>query len=79
MLGSVERVMSRSAAIVNGLDKASEGHRIDLDPELALAVEEIDRSLIQLALERSPFERLRAGVAMAKLAARFRREPSEGR
>jgi hypothetical protein len=67
------------SAIVNGLDEASEAYRVYLDPELALAVGEIDRSLIRLALERSPFERLRAGVAMAKLAARFRREPSEGR
>lgn len=50
-----------------------------MDPDLAAAVAEIDTSLIQLALLRSPFERLRAGVAMAVFATRFRRGAPEGR
>jgi hypothetical protein len=72
------RAQDRSSN-ASALDEASGVYPIRLDPELALAAGEIDRSLIRLALERSPFERLRAGVAMAKLAARFRREPPEGR
>lgn len=50
-----------------------------MDAELIAAMAEVDTSLIQLALRRSPFERLRAGVAMARFAARFRRGASEGR
>lgn len=50
-----------------------------MDPELVAAVAEVDATLIQLALQRSPFERLRAGVAMARFASRFRRGSSEGR
>jgi hypothetical protein len=42
--------------------------------ELQQATAEIDRTLIQLALARSLRERLRAGVAMARLASRFQRE-----
>jgi hypothetical protein len=50
-----------------------------MDPELVAAVAEVDETLIQLARQRSPFERLRAGVAMARFASRFRRGSSEGR
>jgi hypothetical protein len=42
------------------------------DPDVLLAVAEVDRSLIQLALALSLRERLRAGFAMARLASRFR-------
>ena len=42
------------------------------DPDILRAVAEVDRSLIQLALARSLRERLRAGVAVARLASRFR-------
>jgi hypothetical protein len=42
------------------------------DPDVFLAVAEVDRSLIQLALARSLRERLRVGFAMARLASRFR-------
>jgi hypothetical protein len=42
------------------------------DPDILHAVAEVDRSLIRLALARSLRERLRAGVAMARLASRFR-------
>jgi hypothetical protein len=45
----------------------------EMDPELVAAVAEVDETLIQLALQRSPFERLRAGVAMARFAMRFGR------
>jgi hypothetical protein len=46
------------------------------EPEnlLAEAAREVDRTLIQLAMSRSLRERLRAGVAMSRLAARFHRE-----
>lgn len=50
-----------------------------MDAELVAAVAEVDETLIQLALQRSPFERLRAGVAMARFASRFRHGSSEGR
>jgi hypothetical protein len=50
-----------------------------MDPELIAAVSEVDETLIRLALQRSPFERLRAGVAMARFASRFRRGSSESR
>ena len=42
------------------------------DPDILRAVAEVDRSLIRLALARSLRERLRSGVAMARLASRFR-------
>jgi hypothetical protein len=42
------------------------------DPDILQAAAQIDRSLIQLALARSLRERLRAGVALARLASRFR-------
>jgi hypothetical protein len=45
---------------------------LDDDPDILRAVAEVDRSLIQLALARPLRERLRAGVAMARLASRFR-------
>jgi hypothetical protein len=41
------------------------------DPELASAVLDVDRSLIHLAMQRPLRERLRAGVGLSKLAARF--------
>ncbi len=47
-----------------------------MDAELVAAAEEVDRTLIQLALERTPFERLRAGIAMARFASRFGRGAS---
>jgi hypothetical protein len=42
------------------------------DPDILQAAAQIDRSLIQLALARPLRERLRAGVALARLASRFR-------
>jgi len=46
---------------------------LNQDAELARAVGEVDRSLVELAMMRTLGERLRAGVAMARLGARFRR------
>lgn len=46
-----------------------------LDAELLEAAGEVDRTLIQLALDRSLRERLRAGASLARLAARFRAAP----
>ena len=43
------------------------------DPDVLRAAEEADRSLICSQLERSPLERLRAGIAFANGLARFRR------
>jgi hypothetical protein len=43
------------------------------DPDILLAAEEADRSLIRSQLGRSPMERLRAGIAFAHGLARFRR------
>ncbi len=51
----------------------------NLDELLEQAASEIDRSLIRLALERSPLERLRAGIAPMKLMHRFHRAAPEGR
>jgi hypothetical protein len=48
------------------------------DPSLEEAAREVDRSLIRLAMNRSLRERLRAGVAMARLAARFHHEEAPG-
>ena len=50
-----------------------------IDAMLEKAVDDVDESLIALALERSPLERLRAGVAGAHLMVRFDGEASEGR
>ena len=43
------------------------------DPLVLRAAGEADRSLIRGQLERSPMERLRAGIAFAHGLARFRR------
>lgn len=69
----------------HGLQVAAERPRTSrelleqMDAEMVAAVAEVDETLIQLALQRSPFERLRAGVAMARFATRFRRGSSERR
>lgn len=43
------------------------------DPDVLLAVDEVDRSLIRLTLELAPLERVRSSAASAATLARFRR------
>lgn len=43
------------------------------DPDVLLAVKEVDRSLIWLTLALPPLERVRAAAASAETLARFRR------
>lgn len=43
------------------------------DPDVLLAVEEVDRSLIWLTLKLTPLERVRSAAASAETLARFRR------
>jgi hypothetical protein len=43
------------------------------DPDVLLAVEEVDRSLIWLTLEMPPLERVRSAATSAETLARFRR------
>jgi hypothetical protein len=43
------------------------------DPDVLLAAEEVDRSLIRLTLELPPLERVRSAAASAETLARFRR------
>ena len=43
------------------------------DPDVLLAVAEVDRSLIRLTLELAPLERVRSSAASAATLGRFRR------
>jgi hypothetical protein len=43
------------------------------DPDVLLAVAEVDRSLIRLTLKLAPLERVRSAAASAATLARFRR------
>jgi len=43
------------------------------DPDVLLAVQDVDRSLIRLALEMSPLERVRSACIEAQYLSRFRR------
>ncbi len=46
---------------------------VSRDPDILLAVAEVDRSLIRLSLELPPLERVRSSAASAATLARFRR------
>ena len=43
-----------------------------LDPELRAAIADVDRTLITLSLEKSPWDRLRSASKMAQTLARIR-------
>ena len=43
-----------------------------LDPEVRAAIDDVDRSLIWLSLEQSPWNRLRSASEMAETYARIR-------
>lgn len=44
----------------------------DLPPEVRAAIDDVDRSLIALSLQQSPWERLRSASRMAQTLARIR-------
>jgi hypothetical protein len=44
----------------------------DLSPEVRAAIDDVDRSLIVLSLQQSPWERLRSASRMAQTLARIR-------
>jgi hypothetical protein len=43
-----------------------------LDPEVRAAIDDVDRTLIALSLQQSPWERLGAASQMAQVLARIR-------
>lgn len=43
-----------------------------LDPEVRAAIDDVDRTLIALALQQSPWDRLRSASRMAQTLARIR-------
>ncbi len=43
-----------------------------LDPEVRAAIDDVDRTLIALALQQSPWDRLRSASRMAQTLARLR-------
>jgi hypothetical protein len=43
-----------------------------LDPEVRAAIDDVDRTLIALALQQSPWERLRSASRMAQTLVRIR-------
>jgi hypothetical protein len=43
-----------------------------LDPDVRAAIEDVDRTLIVLSLQQSPWERLGSASQMARLLARIR-------
>jgi len=43
-----------------------------VDPEVRAAIDDVDRTLIALSLERSPWNRLRSAARMAQTLARLR-------
>ena len=50
---------------------------VDTENLIRRATEEADRTLIALALDRTPMERLRAATLAARALARFHRVPSQ--
>jgi hypothetical protein len=44
-----------------------------LDPEVRAAIEDVDRTLIALSLQQSPWSRLRSATRMAQTLGRLRR------
>jgi hypothetical protein len=44
----------------------------NLDPEVRAAIDDVDRTLIVLTLEQSPWNRLRSASRMAQTLGRFR-------
>lgn len=50
-----------------------------LDPDVREAIGDVDRSLIRLTLEMSPWERLRSAGEMAQTLASYRREGASDR
>jgi hypothetical protein len=48
------------------------------DPEIARALDEVDRTLIRQALELHPLERLEAATTRLKALRRFKRVAPEG-
>jgi len=44
----------------------------NLDPEVRAAIDDVDRTLIVLSLQQSPWERLGAATQMAQVLARIR-------
>jgi hypothetical protein len=43
-----------------------------LDPEVRAAIDDVDRTLIQLSLQQSPWDRLGSASQMAQVLARIR-------
>jgi hypothetical protein len=43
-----------------------------VDPEVRAAIDDVDRTLIAISLERSPWNRLRSASRMAQTLARLR-------
>ena len=43
-----------------------------LDPEVRVAIDDVDRTLIALSLQQSPWDRLRSASRMAQTLARIR-------
>jgi hypothetical protein len=49
-----------------------EGLIAALDPDVRAAIDDVDRSLIALSLEQSPWERLRSATRMAQKLVQLR-------
>jgi hypothetical protein len=60
-LGSSRRETPTTDALIEGLS-----------PEVRAAIDDVDRSLIVLSLQQSPWERLRSASRMAQTLARIR-------
>ena len=43
-----------------------------LDPEVRAAIDDVDRTLIAISLQQSPWDRLRSASRMAQMLARIR-------
>jgi hypothetical protein len=57
---------------VDGSSASLEVLVANLDPEVRAAIDDVDRTLIALALEQSPWNRLRSASRMAQTLGRFR-------
>jgi len=65
--------MAAVAAGASSLEAPTIEALIDaLDPEIRAAIDDVDRSLIALALQQSPWDRLRSASRMAQTLARIR-------
>ena len=67
------RMAARAAGASPSEAPTIEAHIGALDPEIRAAIDDVDRTLIALSLQQSPWSRLRSATRMAQTLGRLRR------